>query len=99
VTCLAPSLGHMEAPRAARGWAQALPSPPSTFPRARRRCSAATARRSPHWSIHCHQLVAGEPNRRSPLLVCVAEPHLAAGEPVPAVGPEGEEPRVDLWRF
>jgi hypothetical protein len=34
-TCLAPSLGHMEATRVACGWAKALPSPPSSFPRAR----------------------------------------------------------------
>jgi hypothetical protein len=26
----------------------------------------------------------------------VAEPNLATGEPVPAVGPEGDEPRVEL---
>jgi hypothetical protein len=38
-------------------------------------------------------IVEGKPNRRSPLLVCVAEPYLAAGEPVPAVGPDGGRPK------
>jgi hypothetical protein len=85
VTCLTPSLGHMEAPRVARGWTQAFPSPPSSFPRARRHCSAAAARRS----LHRRQSVTGESNRRSLSHVCVAEPHLAAGELVPAIGPEG----------
>jgi hypothetical protein len=95
VTCLAPSLGHLETPRAARG-AQASPSPPSSFPRARRRCSAVAARRSLPRSIHHRQSVTGESNRRSLSHVCVAEPHLAAGELVPAVGPEGEGLRVYL---
>jgi hypothetical protein len=54
------------------------------------------ARRSHSPSIHRHQSVAGEPNRRPHLLVCVAKRYLTAGEPVPAVGPEGDEPRVDL---
>jgi hypothetical protein len=93
VTCLVPSLGHMEASWAARGWARPFPSPPSNFPRACRRCSAAAARRSPHRPIHRRQSVARKPNRRSPLLVCVPEPYLAAGEPVPAVGPEGGGPK------
>jgi hypothetical protein len=99
VSFLAPSLGHMEAPHAARGWAQALPSPPSRFPRARRRCSAAAARRRLPRPIHRHQSITGESNRRSLPLVCVAELHLAAGELAPAVGSEGEGPRVFLWRF
>jgi hypothetical protein len=97
VTCLAPSLGHMEAPRAARGWAQPLPSPPSEFPRARRRCSAAAARRWPPRPVHRHQSIAGESNRRSPSLVCLAVLHLAAGELATAVGPEREEPRAYVW--
>jgi hypothetical protein len=44
VTSLEPSLGHMEAPRTACGWAQTFSSPSSSFPRARRHCSAAAAR-------------------------------------------------------
>jgi hypothetical protein len=67
---------------------------PRPFPHRRRasRGRAAAARRSPHRPIHRRQSVAGKPNRRSPLLVCVVEPYLAAGEPVPAVGPEGGRP-------
>jgi hypothetical protein len=99
VTYLAPSLGHMEAPRAERGWSQAFSSLLSSFPRARRRCSAAAARRSLPRSIRRRQSVTGESNRRTLSHVGVAEPHLAAGELVPAVGPEWEGPRVYLWRF
>jgi hypothetical protein len=71
---------------------------PRPFPHRRlaSRGRAAAARRSPHQSIHRHQSVTGETNRRSLSHVCVAEPHLATGELVPAVGPEGDGPRVYL---
>jgi hypothetical protein len=40
------------------------------------------------------QIDRGESNRRSPLLVCLATLHLAAGELATTVGPEGEELRL-----
>jgi hypothetical protein len=87
--CLASSLGHMEASRAARGWAQPRSSPPFEFPRPRRRCSAAAAHRRPPRPIHRYQSITGEPNRSSPSHVCLAVPHLAAGELAIAVGSKG----------
>jgi hypothetical protein len=66
VTCLAPPLGHMEAPGAAHCWASPLPLPPPEFPRPHRSCATTAARRSPPRPNHRHQSITGEPNRWSP---------------------------------
>jgi hypothetical protein len=54
---------------------QALHSPPSSFPRARCRCSAAAARRRLPRAVHRHQSITGESNRQSLSLVCLRACH------------------------
>jgi hypothetical protein len=87
-TCLASSLGHMEAPSATHYWASPLSSLPSELPRSRRLCAAAAARRRPPRSNHRHRSIAGEPNFTSLSLDCLLVPHLA-GEHAAAVGSKG----------
>jgi hypothetical protein len=98
-THLAPSLGHMEATRAAHCWALLLFSPESELPRPRCHCSAAAARRRHLRSSLRRQSISSESNRTPCPLVCLPKSHLTAGERTTAVGVRCGKPRVHLWTF